>query len=142
MGRPSSFNQKVADEICARIANGESLRGVCRDEKMPVTSTVCKWLCQQNAFAEQYARAKAAQADALVDEMLQIADEPIPSTATGGLDSAAVQKQRLQIDTRKWYAGKVAPKKYGDKVLNELSGPDGGPVQVQEVAWQIVDPAS
>lgn len=106
-GRPSSFNQEIGSEICRRIAEGASLRSICRDEDMPALSTVMKWVVDIPAFSEQYDRAREAQADSLFDELLEIADEATPDN---------VQVQRLRVDTRKWAASKLKSKRYGDKL--------------------------
>ena len=66
-------------------------------------------------FRDQYARAREEQADKLAGECLAIADEV-------EADSAQVAKARLQVDVRKWHAGKLAPKKYGDRVEHEIKG--------------------
>lgn len=124
-GRPSEYNQQVAEAICERIALGESLRSICRDDAMPAQSTVFKWLTQQTAFAEQYARARETQADAMVDEMLDIADRAV--------SNEQVQAARLRIDARKWVAVKLRPKKYGERVMTELTGANGGPIQTEDV---------
>ena len=68
-------------------------------------------------FAEQYARAREVQAETLADEIVSIADE-----------DGDPQRQRLRVDARKWVASKLKPKRYGDKVTNEHTGADGGPV--------------
>lgn len=107
MGRPSTFSQAVADDICERIALGNSLRSICREDDMPAMSTVFKWLSQQPSFAEQYTHAREAQADAIVDDILDIADDKT-------LDP---NDRRIRIDSRKWLAGKMRPKKYSDKTL-------------------------
>lgn len=117
---PEGYGQETADAICERIADGESLRSICRDEEMPSTSTVCKWLGKSTDFAEQYARARELQADALFDDILDIADKGLKA-----LDSP--EDRRIQIDARKWMAGKLRGK-YGDKVTQEHSGPDGAPI--------------
>ena len=141
MGRASEFTQEVADAICERIAQGESLRAICRDEEMPATSTVCKWLTQQKAFAEQYARAREAQADALFDEILEIADETANDYAEGRngetvVNNEAIGRSRLRVDARKWMAGKLRPKVYGEKLdLNHAGG-----VEITRVTRQVVDP--
>jgi hypothetical protein len=70
-------------------------------------TTVLKWLREDVTFQRQYAQAREAQADALVDEMLDIADDR-------ALDP---KDRRVRIDTRKWLAGKLKPKKYGEKLL-------------------------
>lgn len=126
-GRPSEFTQDVADLICERIADGESLRSICSDDELPSKSTVCKWLGKQPDFADQYARAREAQADTLVDEMLDIADDARNDWMErrddegGNLgwkeNGEAMRRSQLRIDARKWIAGKMRPKKYGDKTI-------------------------
>lgn len=98
---------------------------------MPACGTVFRWLAEQEKFQEQYTRARETQADAIADEIIQIAD-----------DATDPAKARVQIDARKWYAGKVKPKKYGDKVVQELTGEGGGPVQIQRVERVIVRPSN
>jgi hypothetical protein len=44
------------------------------------------------------------------------------TTITGDM----VERTKIQIDARKWYASKLAPKKYGDKVA--LTGPNDTPL--------------
>lgn len=117
-GRPSSYNQKIVDAICERLADGESLRSICRDDTMPSTSSVTKWLTDHEEFSAQYARARELQADALFDDCLNIADK-----GEKALDDAADRK--LQIDTRKWMAGKLKGK-YSDKIKH-IGGDEGDP---------------
>src|SRR5436853_6196862 len=87
-GRPSDYTLETALEICARLADGQSLRAICRDEAMPDARTVFRWLEANESFRQQYARAREAQADALADEIVDIADTPQPGkktkTITGG----------------------------------------------------------
>ena len=98
------------------MANGESVRTICKDESMPCSATLFKWLAskQCDGFSEQYEAAVHARLDAMSEEILEIADAPVALTLSGCTDSGAVQKQRLQIDTRKWILSKLLPKKYGD----------------------------
>lgn len=122
-GRPSSFTQAMADQICERIADGESLRAICRDESMPAKSTVFKWLADMKPFADQYARAREAQADTLADEILEIADDTSRDTIATEKNgeqpnSEWITRSRLRVDARKWLASKMAPKKYGDKITH------------------------
>ena len=62
----------------------------------------------------------------IAQETIDIADAPVATTDKGGIDSAAVQKQRLQVDTRRWLLSKLAPKRYGEKL--ELSGDPAAPL--------------
>lgn len=106
MPRPLEFNEAVADAICERLADGESLRSICRDDDMPSKSTVFKWLGLIPAFADQYARARETQADSLADDIVDIADNK----------TLEPNDKRVRIDARKWLAGKLRPRAYGDKV--------------------------
>lgn len=135
-GRPSSYTIEIGDAICERIAEGESLRSICRADDMPNKSTVFRWLEADDDFATKYARAKAFQAESLADEIMDIADdgtndwmernsEDNPGWVVNG---EAIQRSRLRVDARKWAASKLLPKKYGDKVTQEHSGPEGGPI--------------
>lgn len=122
VGRPTDFNEALADQLCERLINGESLRKICRDDDMPSASTVCRWLSQNEAFREQYAHARVAQADTLADEILDIADDSSADETEGSVNHEIVQRSRLRIDARKWLAAKMSPKRYGDKVA--LTGGD------------------
>ena len=113
---PEGYGQETADSICELLADGKSLRAICADPDMPSTSTVCKWLALNSEFAEQYARARELQADALFDDILDIADK-----GSKALDTT--EERRLQIDARKWMAGKLKGK-YSDKVKH-VGGDEG-----------------
>ncbi len=120
-GRPSSYTPEIADEICRRLAGGESLRAICRDDGMPHAETIRRWLADDKhpGFRGQYARARSDQARGYAEEVVEIADtEEDP------------QRARVRIDARKWVASKLLPKAYGERVALEHSGPDGGPVPV------------
>lgn len=119
IGRPTIYTQKLVDEICERIACGESLRSVCRDEKMPNMITIIRWLADESKadFCKQYDRARVEQANTLIDQCLNTAEE-----------EADVSRARLIIDTRKWFASKMFPKKYGDRTV--LAGDADAPIFV------------
>jgi len=135
-GRPPIFSQETADKICELLIDGKSLREICRREDMPAAVTVCKWLSEpgREEFAKQYARAREMQADMIFDETLEIADNSKndwvetndPENPGYRLNGEHVQRSRLRIDTRKWMAGKLRPKKYGEIHQIEHSGSISG----------------
>lgn len=131
MASAFEFDQAIADEICNQLAKGDSLRKICgpeRDDFMPGRSTVLKWLDESPEFASQYARAREAQADAKFDEAWEIA-------ASANADT--VQIARLQVDVIKWQTGKLAPKKYGEKIAH-VGGDDGDPPIKGELTVRFV----
>lgn len=134
-GRPSIYSEELAAKICQRLTEGESLRSICLDEAMPAMSTVFVWLKQDKVFVEQYARARDIQADYLAESIVDIADEEIATIKRGegdeeviAFDSTAVARNRLRVDARKWYASKLAPKKYGDRQHVEMEVTDVTPL--------------
>jgi transposase-like protein len=120
-GRPSTYSQDLVEEICLLISEDLSVRKICERQGLPERRTIYRWLAQHDEFRHQYARARELQADYLFDECLDIADE--------AKDLVEIQRARLRIDARKWMAGKLAPKKYGDKVTQEISGLERDPVR-------------
>lgn len=132
------------DIICERLVEGKSLHAICGDESLPSITTVMRWLGEEESghLREQYARAREAQAEKMAEDILAIADEEcttvraskhgIDGDADGMrevvFDATAVARNRLRVDARKWLASKLAPKKYGDKVLNEVTGANGGAI--------------
>jgi hypothetical protein len=128
-GRPSSFDQAVADELCQRVAVREPLHKVCADPRMPCEVTVYKWRQQFPEFAKKYARAREARAESRADRI----DQYIDDVKAGTLDP---NQARVMIDAEKWQSSKEQPKRFGDRV--ELDTPaDGGiakAVAVSQVA--------
>lgn len=136
MARPSKYTKKLGDKICQRIACGESLRSICRDDGMPVLSTVLLWVVdgKHDQFSEQYALARKVQAETLADELFDISDDGTndwmekfdkDGEAAGyQINGEHVQRSKLRLDTRKWYLSKVLPR-FAEKQQHELSSPDG-----------------
>ena len=143
MGRPSDYSEQLADIICERMICGaddkpESLRSICRDDGMPALGTVMRWLAKHPEFRAQYASAREAQAEVHQEELIEISDNCTDDVqvlmgnddegALGRLNHSAVARAKLQVDTRKWVMSKMVPKKYGDKIQQEHTGPDGKPL--------------
>lgn len=129
-GRPSSFTEAVATKICEGLVSGQSLRAICLADNMPNLSTVVRWLAVNENFRTQYALAREAQADTLADEILDIADNGTndwmererDGESTLEYNGDAVQRSKLRVDARKWYASKLKPKVYGDNQKVDLTG--------------------
>lgn len=127
MGRKSEYSEETATAICARLAAGEPITRICRDEEMPDVTTVYRWMRANETFREEYARAREDQADTLAEEIIEIADDSSRDTTVNAdgvelTNHEVVARSRLRVDVRKWYAGKIRPKKYGDKVETVHSG--------------------
>ena len=117
-GRPTKYTLALANKICQLLSEGISLRAICRDEKMPVASTVFLWLATNDKFSEQYAKAKEESALAMHEDLMDLGDQAINLSQSVDPKSsgAVVQAVKLKADNLKWSMSKMKPKKYGDKV--------------------------
>ena len=73
-----SDSRELAEEILRRLAAGETLRNICADPAIGVsTSAVRQWdLDNRDAwFSAAYARARRQQVEAWSDQLLEIADD-------------------------------------------------------------------
>lgn len=121
MGKTIYDKEKLKPLILEAIRMGNSLQKICKQEGMPNINTVMDWVDEDKDYAVQYARAREIRADKLFEEILTIADSKpddkmVDKDWNTVIDSSAVQRNRLQVDARKWILAKMSPKKYGDKL--------------------------
>jgi hypothetical protein len=122
VGRPSVYNEEVADEICRRMIEGENLVKICKDAHLPTRMTIYNWYDKHPDFYARCVRAREGLADFLVDEIDELAEK------TTELN---VNSQKVKIATKQWRAMKMAPRLYGDRVRTEITGADGGAVKIE-----------
>ena len=123
---------EVFNTICDELEKGFSLRSILRRENMPSSRTFFKWIDDDNEKVKQYERSLELRSEMLFDEIIEIADkqgEDIGEDENGNkvVNHNIVQRNRLQIDARKWALSKMFPKKFGDKTIH--SGDADNPIQ-------------
>lgn len=144
-GRPTKYNAEIAAEITSRMSEGETLKAICEDDRMPHASSIYLWLSKHPEFSELYTRAQSDRANRLADEILEIADDGRNDwMERNGEDNVgwiangeALQRSRLRVDTRKWLASKMLPKQYGDKIQGAAD--DGSHVVKLEIVRKIIE---
>lgn len=112
------FTQDIADKVIERLMQGRSLLSICNDEDIPSHATILRWRKSHTEFGEAIPRAREEGSHVLAEQCLDIADN-------SDLDP---QDRRVRIDTRLRLIGKWNARSYGDKVVNEHSGPDGAAI--------------
>lgn len=121
VGRPTAYTEELATNICARIAEGESVRSIARDADMPNASTIHLWVIEdREGFSKQYVRAKEIGAEVEADEIEEIAWNV----------EIDVQRAKLIVDTKKWNLSKKLPKRFGDKSTLVSEDEDGKQVPI------------
>lgn len=143
----TKFTTVLEDEICEEIAFSElGIEALCKNfPNWPSPRAIYRRIESDPGMRQKYARARERQADFLAQQIIEIADDGRRDYKLGDGDSAEplvdhdhIARARLRVDARKWAASKLAPKKYGDKVQQEHTGPEGGPVVMR---WQTPEEA-
>lgn len=123
MGRPTKYNEELADKICEAIATSfDSVVDICkRHDDFPDDTQIYKWLWKYEYFYRKYAKARAFQAEMMAKEIQKmcVTDAYIDEKGVERLDPGKVSQTRLKVDTLKWQASKLVPKIYGDQRLIE-----------------------
>jgi hypothetical protein len=128
VGRPSSYTDEIADAICERMLEGESLVQICRDPAMPSRASVYRWQDVRPDFEAKCARAREGLAEARVQEIEDLANATTKEN---------VDEMKVKISTKQWIAMKMAPRIYGDRSRTEVTGANGGAIQVKATTVDV-----
>lgn len=136
LGSRHKYTPEKARAICKRIMRKESLTSIAKDPRMPCMDTIISWLADPRLadFREMYYFARRVQAEVYIDEIFEIADDTRDdwtevTDKEGNFlkyvpNNEAIQRSRVRIDTRKWYAGQMVPRIYGKRldVQHDVTG--------------------
>lgn len=145
LGRPRTVDRMaIVKNVCRAISKGDSVKDACQSAGIR-PARLHEWVREDSVLAALYARGREQQAHALAEHAIAV------SRAAFGRDTAGVQAARLEVDTLKWYVGKIAPKLYGDRVTVESEGeqvvrvvfeqavPPGQSPPIPEGQWEEAD---
>ena len=144
-GRPGIYTQELADEICQRIAEGETLTAICKPDDFPVALyTVLEWvrLDVGPGFSASYARARTTQADVWADELKDVSRNPHVGkttttvndrfgTSTKVVEQDMTEHRRLQISATQWLIARANRNKYGDRAALLMDTEESGVLRVK-----------
>jgi hypothetical protein len=149
MARLSEYDPAIAADLCQRISTETiSLRAICdSEERFPNVSTFYRWMLNHSELRELYARSKTEQLQILADEIVPLADqdricEKVTIKADGSREVVIldqVERSKLMIDSRKWLLSKLDPKRFGERVQNEHTGENGGPIAFEVRTKSILE---
>ncbi len=143
-GRPTIYTEAIGEEICNRLSDGETLRSICRDERMPSKTSVLRWATDiKHPLSDQYVRAREIGFLGMADETIDISDNASndwmerlgkdEQSIGWQLNGDHIQRSKLRVETRKWLLSKCLPKIYGEKTTTELTGKNGGAIEIVTV---------
>jgi hypothetical protein len=145
--RSYTYTQAIADAICERLADGDSLTAICKSPGFPGDATVRRWAGDnEHPFAAEYARARSIGYHKMAEEILAIADDgrrDYRANEDGAVvvDHDHIARSRLRVETRKWVLSKMLPKIYGDSI--KVGGDPEAPIQHHHsaVSWMTKEEA-
>lgn len=106
----------MLDKVCEGLISGKSIVEVCKPKNMPSYNAVYLAMAKDELYAKSIARAREAQQDFIADQNVMMADKATPEN---------VRVVQLRIWARQWRAAKLAPRKFGEKISQEVTGRDG-----------------
>lgn len=132
--RPISFSMDIVDDICERVAMGETLSSICENETYPTYRMFSQWVIDDPVVEQKYKSARLMQATFYADEIIDIVDHPfmqlqefiqdfeergkLCSADIMAFDAIAkylVQLQKNRTENRKWVSSKLYPQIFGDR---------------------------
>ena len=121
-----TYSPEIADELCALIAEGKSMRQITEQPGMPSRRAVLYWLGRYPDFREKYECAMMLLAEFWAHEIIEIADDSsgdyvIAEDGRPVIDHEAINRARLKVDSRKWLLSKILPKRFGDRVVADVT---------------------
>ena len=122
-------NEEKVNQVIALMDAGTSERSAC--EQVGINRGTFRSAALKVQAVDQYAKAL----EAMAQDQVELVEQTIEDMRSGKIDH---KMAKVEIDARKWFASKFLPKRYGDKITQEISGPDGAPIQSQAVS---LDPA-
>src|SRR5262249_20883147 len=145
IGQPTNYSDEWARQFCDLISQGKSMADICKQEGQPSRDSVYAWMREREDFSDMYARAREERADLLFERIAAIAED-----ATGNyvkkedgtlvVDHENIQRSRLRVDTMKWMASKLAPRKYGDHVEHDAKSNVSMPAILIQVGGGAPEP--
>src|ERR1700720_1232780 len=115
----TNYTRDLADIVCDRMTEGESLRAICRDPDMPSEGAVRGWAVRDvDGFGDRYRAARQMLLEYWADLIVDIADD----------EESDPRSRQIRTGVRQWLMSKLAPRRYGDKV--QIGGNPDSPLQV------------
>lgn len=129
-GRPSACTPEVLEEILDRVADGEYLEDICKDDHMPDRRTIQRHKRRDEKFRRAYACAREDQMESFEFKAHCVAhdgsqDYKEIEDAKGNkrvvVDHENIARSRLIVEQYRWVMGKLAPTVYGERMALDLN---------------------
>lgn len=111
------FCAETATEIFARLCEGEGLRRICEDPRMPGKSTVYRWRARVPKFDKAVRLARDIWAESVCEESLEAARAVTPETAFA---------TKVRLEHERWMVRALAPLRFAPVRALDADDVDGG----------------
>jgi len=113
--KPVRVTVDLMHGIADRLAVGETLKDILKDDNMPTYQAVMQAVLRSDELFEIYRRGRVMQSEYHTDQIIRLAQEPLPEFNDNRLANAEVQRRRLEIDSLKWTLARNMPWGVRDK---------------------------
>jgi len=118
--RPTVMTEEMQTEICWRLAGGESLNSICKDDNMPAMSTVTLAVVQnRGGFSAKYMEARTAAGFVHADRVLGVVNKLEEDPEFNPIAA------RAMLDGLKWAAERMSSRAHSARQEVDLSSTDG-----------------
>ena len=134
--RIPNYDQQLADQICYRIAAGETLASILQEPNMPTMTSIWTWIRDRPAFALAYNQAQREQMRSWANEIIHLADDStedwIKATGKRGqpikptLNREHIERTKVRIQARQWLMARFAPEQFSEAVARGEGTTSGG----------------
>jgi len=127
-GSGVSITDEIAERIFERLADGETLKAICREEDMPSRRTVYNRRDSDPEFAERLNQAYCDRWEGWADDIIDVSrDGGTDRLPDGSISLEHVAQRRLFADNLKWRLGKE-DSRYSARIAHSVTGLNGGPM--------------
>lgn len=127
-----SHQTSMINEICERLAVGESLASIVRDPRMPSWGTVYAWRDRDPETVERFRHAREVGEEALASRLRLVAK------GEEGFSSGDPQRDKLIIDTDFKLLAKMNPRKWGESTQLRHADADGGKLDTGPLVGELL----
>lgn len=130
-------SEKQAIESLA--GNADSIPGLS-------ANTIMRWRAGFSVFGEMISMAKVIRTHTYIEDIIDIADDASDDAIMGAagpmINGKAIRRAEIMINTRKWIAGKINPRDFGDKTQMEITGKDGADLTPTQINVALIPAGS
>lgn len=109
----TAYSPELALTICERVAEGDTLANICKDDGMPARASFHRWVVLYPELSQAYLAARELSAHALEEEALDLAHF-LANKTSAPEPQGKLRAYEIALGQLRWSAARRNPRAYGD----------------------------